>query len=88
MKTRKFTLKKTNNSIEYLLGNEKNEYPVPDLNRMMINMTNELNDIHKNFLKNEIMNGIIEILKKLQETVKNNVQNELKEYQVIINKKT
>jgi hypothetical protein len=40
-------------------------------NRTMINMTNELNDIHKKSLKEEIMNEFIEILmKKQQETVK------------------
>jgi hypothetical protein len=30
------------------VGNEENEYPVPDPNRMMLNMTNELNDVYKN----------------------------------------
>jgi hypothetical protein len=71
---------KTNNSIEDLVGNKENEYPVSDLNRMMINMTNELNDIHKKFLKKEIMNELIEILmEKIQEMVKQNVQDELKQ---------
>jgi hypothetical protein len=27
------------------VGNEENDYPVPDPKRMMINMTNELNDV-------------------------------------------
>jgi hypothetical protein len=38
---------------------------------MKINMTNELNDIHKKSLKEEIMDEIIEILmEKLQEWLK------------------
>jgi hypothetical protein len=36
----------TNDSIEDLVGNES-EYPPLDPNRMMINMSNELSDIHK-----------------------------------------
>jgi hypothetical protein len=44
------------------LGNEENEYPIPDLSRVMIIRTNEPNNIHKKSLKEEIMNGIIEIL--------------------------
>jgi hypothetical protein len=27
--------------------NKENEYPVPNTNRLMINIINELNDIHK-----------------------------------------
>jgi hypothetical protein len=56
------TPQQTNNSIEDLLGNEENEYPIPDLSRVMIIRTNEPNNIHKKSLKEEIMNGIIEIL--------------------------
>jgi hypothetical protein len=41
------------NSIEDLVGNEDNEYPVPDCNRAMINITTELSDAHKKFLKVE-----------------------------------
>jgi hypothetical protein len=48
--------------IEDLVGNEENEYPVPNHNRMMINMTNELNYVHKKSLKEEIMSDLIEIL--------------------------
>jgi hypothetical protein len=43
----------------------------------MINMTNELNDAHKKFLEDEIMNNLIILMEKLQEMVKWNVQNEL-----------
>jgi hypothetical protein len=39
--------KRQNNSIEDLVGNEENEYPILEPNRTMINMTSELNDIHK-----------------------------------------
>jgi hypothetical protein len=44
------------------LGNEENECPVPDPNRMVINMTYELNHLHKKSLKEEIMNEFIDIL--------------------------
>jgi hypothetical protein len=30
-----------------LVGNEENEYLIPDSNKTRINVTNELNDIHK-----------------------------------------
>jgi hypothetical protein len=33
--------------MEDLVGNEENEYLVPDPNGIMINITNELSDIHK-----------------------------------------
>jgi hypothetical protein len=35
------------NSVEDLLGNEENEYPVPHPNKTMINVTNELSDAHQ-----------------------------------------
>jgi hypothetical protein len=35
------------NSLEDLVGNEENEYQVPDPNRTVINTTNELNDTLK-----------------------------------------
>jgi hypothetical protein len=60
-----------NNSIEDLVGNEDNEYPVPDPNRTLINTTNDLSDIHKKSPKEKIMDKLIEILmEKLQDTVK------------------
>jgi hypothetical protein len=68
--------------------NEENEYPVPDSNRTMINITNELNDIHKKSVKEETMDELVEILmERLQETIKQNVQNEIKQYQDSTNKK-
>jgi hypothetical protein len=36
-----------NNSIEYTVGNKRNGYPVPDLNKTMINVTEKPSDIHK-----------------------------------------
>jgi hypothetical protein len=37
------------------MENEENEYPDPDPNRTMINITNKLSDIKKKSLKEEIM---------------------------------
>jgi hypothetical protein len=37
-----------NISIQDLVGNEENVYPVPDPNKTMINVTNEPSDTHKN----------------------------------------
>jgi hypothetical protein len=63
------TSQKTNNSIEVLVGNEESEYSVPDPNRTMINMTNELNGVHKSFLKKAVINELSEILmEKLQDS--------------------
>jgi hypothetical protein len=57
---------KTNNSIEDSVANEENEYPVPDPSGTMINITNELSDVHKKSLKLEIMDEITEkIMEKL-----------------------
>jgi hypothetical protein len=76
------TPQKINNSTENLVGNEENEYGVPYPNRMMINMTNELSDVHKELLIEEIKNELIGILReKLQEKIKQNIQNQLKKYQ-------
>jgi hypothetical protein len=84
-----FTAQKNNISIEKLMGNEENEYPVLTKKKPIINITNELNDIQKNkSLKEEIMDELNEILMdKLQETFKQNVQDELKQYQDVTNKK-
>jgi hypothetical protein len=41
-------------------GNEENGYPVPDLNKTLINFTNEPSDIHKKkSLKEEITQKIM-----------------------------
>jgi hypothetical protein len=50
--------------MEDLVGNEENEYPVPDPNKTMIN---ELSDAHKKSLKEEIMDKIpAKLMEKLQ----------------------
>jgi hypothetical protein len=46
----KYTPQK-NNLIKDLVGNYKNEDPVPDPNNTMINVTNELSDAPKKSLK-------------------------------------
>jgi hypothetical protein len=83
------THQKTSNSIEDLVGNEENEYVVPDPNRTMINITNDLNDAHKKkSLEEEIRDEITEkLMEKLQNTVNQKVQNALKIYEDTINKK-
>jgi hypothetical protein len=48
------TQQNTNISIEDLVGNENNEYSVPDPNRMMLIMTNEPNDVHKKISKRKL----------------------------------
>jgi hypothetical protein len=53
------------------VGKEENQYPVSDPNRRMINITNDLSEVDKKSLKEEIMDKLIEILnEKLQETIK------------------
>jgi hypothetical protein len=54
------------NSIQDWVKNEEKEYPVPDLNKTMINVTDEPRNIHKKSLKEEIMD---EITKKLMEKI-------------------
>jgi hypothetical protein len=59
------------------VGNEESEYPDPDSNRVMINMTNDLSDIYKEFLKEEIKNELFEIFMEEPQEVKENIENEL-----------
>jgi hypothetical protein len=64
------TPQKMNSSMEDLMRNEENEYPVPDPNRTMINITNDLSKAHKKSLKEEIMDEITEkLMEKLQDMV-------------------
>jgi hypothetical protein len=61
---------KHNNSIEDLLGNEENEYPIPDPNRKIISITSKLSDVHQKSLKEEIIDKFIEkFMEKLLNTV-------------------
>jgi hypothetical protein len=79
--TSKKIRKRTNNSIEDLVGNEENKYSVPDSNRMMLIMTNEPNEVHKKSLKQKIISENIErVIKKLQDMVKLKVQDKRKQY--------
>jgi hypothetical protein len=56
------------------VGNEEIEYAVLGPNKMRLNMSNELNHVHKRLLKEEIKNELIEILmKKHSEKIKQNV---------------
>jgi predicted house-cleaning noncanonical NTP pyrophosphatase (MazG superfamily) len=71
------------------VGNEENEYPAPDPNRTMINITNEFSDAHKQSLREEIMDEITEkLMEQLQDMVNQKVQDALKKYQGTTNKKT
>jgi hypothetical protein len=49
-----------NNLIQDSEGNEENGYPVPNSNKTMKNDTKEPNDVHKNILKEEILQVITE----------------------------
>jgi hypothetical protein len=73
-------------------GNEENRYPVPDTKKPKIDYPKELNKAHKNILKEEILQVIIEnfmemILNKvnqnLQEALKKFHDNKNKEYEKI-----
>jgi hypothetical protein len=60
------TLLKKKNSIQDLVGNKENGYPVPDLNKIMINVTKEPSDTHIKTLKEEILEDITEeFMKKI-----------------------
>jgi hypothetical protein len=64
------------NSIEDLVGNEENGYPVPDPNKTMTNVTNEPSDTHKTSLKEEIME---EVTAKLMEKILNMVNQKVQD---------
>jgi hypothetical protein len=49
-----------NNLIKNSEGNKKNGYPVPDSNKIKINDTMVPSNAHKNILKEEILQVIIE----------------------------
>jgi hypothetical protein len=44
---------------------EKNRYPVPDSNKTKINDTKELNNVHKNNIKEDIVQVITENFMKM-----------------------
>jgi hypothetical protein len=76
-----------NNLIQDSEGKEENRYPVRDSNKTKINDTTEHNDVHKNILKEEILQIITENFKELiLETVNQNVHEALKKFQDTKNK--
>jgi hypothetical protein len=56
------------------VGNEENGYPVPDLNKTMINVTKELRDAHQKTFKEETWKEISEkYMENILDTVNQNV---------------
>jgi polyhydroxyalkanoate synthesis regulator phasin len=76
-----------NNLIQDSERNEENRYPVLDFNKTKINNTKELNNVHKNILKEEILQVITEnFMKVLQDMANQNVQEALEKFQDTKNK--
>jgi hypothetical protein len=74
------TPQKTNNSLEDLVGNEENEYVAPHPNRMIITMSNEFIDTHKEMLKEVIKKSSLRyswrsFKRRLKRTYKINSEN-------------
>jgi hypothetical protein len=79
--------KKEKKSIQDSVGNEENGYPVPELNKTMINVTKEPSDTHIKTLKEEILEAIIEkFMEKILDMVNQNVQGALRKFQDTKNK--
>jgi hypothetical protein len=76
-----------NNLIQDSEGHEENGYPVPDSNKTKMNDAKEPNDIHKNILKEEILQVIPENFREMiLEMINQNVQKGLKKFQDTKNK--
>jgi hypothetical protein len=76
-----------NNLIKDSEGSEENGYPVLDSNKIKINDTKEPNDVHKNILKEDVLQVITEnFMEKILGMVKKNVQEALKKFQDTKNK--
>jgi predicted house-cleaning noncanonical NTP pyrophosphatase (MazG superfamily) len=76
-----------NNSIQDSKGNELNGYPVPDLNKTMINITKEPSDTHIKTLKEEIVEDITnKFMEKIPDMTNQNVLDALKKFQGTKNK--
>jgi hypothetical protein len=83
-----------NNSIQDSVGNEENGYPVPGLNKTMINITKELSEVHTHTHTHthtkpsqEIWDEISDkFMEEILEMVYQNVQNALKKFQDSKNK--
>jgi hypothetical protein len=66
---------------------EENGQPVPDPNKTKKNDTKEPRNAHKNILKEEILQVIIEnIMEKIVDLINQNVQDALKKFQDTKNK--
>jgi ElaB/YqjD/DUF883 family membrane-anchored ribosome-binding protein len=64
------------------VGNEENEYPAPDPNKMMVNVANEPSGINKKSFKEEIMEEITEkLMEQILDIVNKKVQDALKKFQ-------
>jgi hypothetical protein len=71
-----------NNSVQDSLGNEENGYPVPDINKTMINVTKEPSETQIKMLKEEILEDNTEkFMENILDMVNQNVQNALKKFQ-------
>jgi hypothetical protein len=67
--------------------NEENKYPLPDSNKTKINDTKEPSDVHKNTIKEEILQVITEhFMEMTLDTVNQNVLEALKKCQDTKNK--
>jgi hypothetical protein len=63
--------------------NEANIFPIADLSRMRIRMSNECNEVHKDFLKEDHKKGIHRdtiLMEEPQKRLKKNIQTQFKEY--------
>jgi hypothetical protein len=80
-------LPQKSNLIQDSEGNEENRYPVLDSNKTKINDTKESNNVHKNTLKEEILQIITEnFMEKIVDMANQNVQEALKKFQDTKNK--
>jgi hypothetical protein len=78
-----------NNLIQDSEGNEENGYPVLKSNKTKTNDTKEPNYVHKNNLKEEILQVITEnFMEMLLDMVNQNIKDALKKFQDTKNKAT
>jgi hypothetical protein len=86
----KHSHQKKKNSIQDSVGNEENGYPVPELNKTTINVTEELSDAHKKkniaSKKKSGKNSQRNSLEKIFDMVNQNIQDALKKFEDTKNK--
>jgi hypothetical protein len=76
-----------NNLIQDSEGNEENGYPGLDSNKTKINDTKDPKDVHKNTLKEDLLQVITEnFMEMILDMVNQNVQETLKKFQDTKNK--